>query len=124
MQRRFKINVEGHDYDVVVEEVTDEAGGLYPDRQTMRAAPQSSRPVSAPAAPPAPAAEAQPAAGPGDVVSPLAGVVLSIDVEQGATLEAMKTKTMVKAGRSGKVTEVAATAGQAVEAGQKLLTIA
>ena len=134
MQRRFKISVEGHDYDVVVEEIADD-GGLYPDRQTMRApAPQSSRPASAAAAaPPAPAAEAPPAAGPGDVVSPLAGVVLSIDVEQGATvdadtrvatLEAMKTKTMVKAGRGGKVTEVAVTAGQAVEAGQKLLTIA
>ena len=73
------------------------------------------------------------AAGPGDVVSPLAGVVLSIDVALGAavdadtpvaTLEAMKTKTMVKAGRSGTVTAIAVSTGQAVEAGQTLLTIA
>jgi len=39
MRRRFKISVEGHDYDVVVEEVTDDSGGLYPDRGTMRSAP-------------------------------------------------------------------------------------
>ena len=67
------------------------------------------------------------------MVSPLAGVVLSIDVELGAsvdadtpvaTLEAMKTKTMVKAGRTGTVRAIAVSAGQAVEAGQALLTIA
>ncbi len=133
MRRRFKISVEGHDYDVVVEEVTEEAGGLYPDRETMRAAPlQSSAPAGVVAAPAKAAAEHRPAAGPGDVVSPLAGVVLSIDVELGAavdpdtpvaTLEAMKTKTMVKAGRSGTVSAIAVSAGQAVEAGQALLTI-
>ena len=65
-------------------------------------------------------------------MSPLAGMLLSIDVAMGAaveadtqvaTLEAMKTKTLVKAGRSGKVTAIAAKAGQAVEAGQVLVTI-
>ncbi len=79
------------------------------------------------------ATDRRPAAGPGDVVSPLAGVVLSIEVALGATvdadtpvatLEAMKTKTMVKAGRSGKVSAIAVSTGQAVEAGQALLTIA
>ena len=137
MQRRFKISVEGHEYDVVVEEIADEGGGLYPDRETMRAAPaQPSRPAAASAAVAPPAASAPaagpPAAGPGDVVSPLAGIVLSIDVEVGAlvdedakvaTLEAMKTKTMVKAGRAGKVSAIAVSAGQGVEAGQTLLTI-
>ncbi len=133
MQRRFKISVEGRDYDVVVEEVTEDAGGLYPDRDTMRAAPaQASRPAAGVTAPAAATAKPRPAAGPGDVVSPLAGVVVSIDVEAGATvdtetrvatLEAMKTKTMVKAGRSGKVSDIAVGAGEAVEAGQTLLTI-
>ena len=134
MRRRFKISVEGHDYDVVVEEITEDAGGLYPDRDTMRAAPpQSSAPAGVVAASAAAAADTRPAAGPGDVVSPLAGVVLSIDVALGAavdadtpvaTLEAMKTKTMVKAGRSGTVRAIAVSTGQAVEAGQTLLTIA
>ena len=136
MRRRFKISVEGHDYDVVVEEVAEEAGGLYPDRDTMRAAPAPQGApagvVSASAAATA-AADTRPAAGPGDVVSPLAGVVLTIGVEVGAaveadtpvaTLEAMKTKTMVKAGRSGTVRAIAVSTGQAVEAGQTLLTIA
>lgn len=70
--------------------------------------------------------------GPGDVVSPLAGIVLSIDVKLGAgvkaetrvvTLEAMKTKTMVAAGRAGTVSAIAVDAGQGVEVGQALLTI-
>jgi len=133
MQRRFKISVDGRDYDVVVEEVTEDAGGLYPDRDTMRAAPaQPIRPATGVTAPAAATAKPRPAAGPSDVVSPLAGVVVSIDVEAGATvdaetrvatLEAMKTKTMVKAGRSGKVSAIAVSAGEAVEAGQALLTI-
>ncbi len=137
MRRRFKINVEGHDYDVVVEEIIEDAGGLYPDRDTMRAGPsQPGAPagvVTASATAATTAADTRPAAGPGDVVSPLAGVVLSIDVALGAavdadtpvaTLEAMKTKTMVKAGRSGTVRAIAVSTGQAVEAGQALLTIA
>lgn len=134
MQRRFKINVEGHDYVVVVEEIPEEGVGLYPDRGSMRAAEaEPSRPAEV--APPAAAAAkpAAPAAGPGDVVSPIAGVVLTIDVQVGAeveegtqvaTLEAMKTKTVVTAGRAGKVSAIAVSVGQGVEAGQALLTIA
>ncbi len=134
MQRRFKINVEGRDYDVLVEEITDGGSGLYPDRQTMRPAAVQSAPVAGvTSAPTAARTEAKPAAGQGDVVSPLSGVLLSIEVEVGqavdaethvATLEAMKTKTMITAGRSGKVGAIMATEGQSVEAGQALLTIA
>lgn len=133
MQRRFKISVEGHDYLVVVEEMPEEGVGLYPDRGSMRAAPvQSSR--SADVTSPAPAAgKPALAAGPGDVVSPIAGVVLTIEVDVGAqveaetrvaSLEAMKTKTIVTAGRAGKVSAIAVSVGQGVEAGQALLTIA
>ena len=133
MLRRFKISVDGHEYDVTVEDVADESG-LYPDRATMRAAAQPAGATSAaPAAPAAPPAQkAQPAAGPGDVTSPLAGVVLSIDVAMGATvdadtqvvtLEAMKTKSVVKAGVAGTVSAIAVSAGEAVEAGQTLLTV-
>ena len=133
MQRRFKISVEGHDYDVVVEEVIDDSSGLYPDRGSMRSVQTAaSQSVSAPAAPATAAGPSRQAAGPGDVVSPLAGIVQSIDVAIGAaveddtpvvTLEAMKTKTMVTAGRAGKVSAIAVSAGQGVEAGQTLLTI-
>lgn len=133
MQRRFKISVEGHDYDVVVEEIIDDSGGLYPDRGSMRSVQaEASQSVSVAASPATAADPSQQVAGPGDVVSPLAGVVQSIDVALGATveantpvitLEAMKTKTMVTAGRTGEVSAISVSTGQGVEAGQTLLTI-
>ena len=132
MNRHFKITVDGHEYDVTVEELSGEAGGLYPDARTMRsepvqptAAPAAARPAPAPAPPKASAA-------PGDVVSPLAGIIVSVNVSVGdpveegtivVTLEAMKTKTSVAAGTKGKVASIAVQADQAVEAGQHLLTI-
>ena len=94
---------------------------------------ESSRPADVAPPPQAAAGKSAPAAGPGDVVSPIAGVVLSIDVQVGAqveegtqvaALEAMKTKTVVTAGRAGKVSAIAVSVGQGVEAGQALLTIA
>ncbi len=142
MQKRFKINVNGHAYDVVVEEVTDDAGGLYPDHETMRGAAPLLSQVAGVSSTPTTAGQTasgqtgaapRAAAAPGDVVSPLAGVVHSIDVALGsevtpgarvATLEAKKTKTMVAAGISGRVQAIAVSAGDAVEAGQCLLTIA
>ena len=134
MQRRFKISVEGRDYVVVVEEMPEEGVGLYPDRGSMRPVQtESSRPAGVAPATKAAAAKPAPAAGPGDVVSPIAGVVLTIDVQVGAqveegtqvaSLEAMKTKTVVTAGRAGKVSAIAVSVGQGVEAGQALLTIA
>ena len=131
MLRRFKISVDGHQYDVTVEEVVTGPGNLYPDRGTMTAAPVD--PGTSPTPAPAPATAAAPTAGAGDVVSPLAGIVVSVDVALGATvtegtrvatLEAMKTKTMVTAGRAGTVDAIAVAPGDPVEAGQPLLTIA
>ncbi|MGI9382813.1 MAG: biotin/lipoyl-containing protein [Methyloligellaceae bacterium] len=127
MQRRFKINVDGRDYDVTVVEVSDDRQGLYPEPQIV--APEPAEPKAAtPASGPSP----HPEAGPDDVVCPIAGVVVSIDVSPGAevtkgmpvvTLEAMKTKTIVSAGRAGKVGAIAVAVGDAVEPGQPLLTI-
>jgi len=130
MQRRFKITVDGHEYDVAVTEVSDLPGNLYPDQGTMEAARTA---VTAKATPGAPQ-QAPPVqtAGPGDVVSPIAGVVISIDVALGAkveaatrvvTLEAMKTKTFISAGCAGTVSGIAVGAGDPVEPGQALLTI-
>ena len=129
MQRRFKVSVDGHEYDVAVTEVSDGPGNLYPDRGTMEAA----RPaVAAPTQGTLQPAPARPVAGAGDVVSPIAGVVISVDVALGArveattrvvTLEAMKTKTFVSAGRAGAVTAIVVESGDAVEPGQALVTI-
>jgi biotin carboxyl carrier protein len=134
MERHFKITVEGHAYDVVVEEILPEAGMLYPDRGSMVPRPAAAvRPASA-AAPPQAPAQGSPrgSAGPGDVVCPIAGVVTTIAVAVGdtvseglpvVTLEAMKTKTVVTAARAGKVGAINVKVGDAVDAGQTLLVI-
>ncbi len=132
MLRHFKITVDGRDYDVTVEEITGDPGNLYPDKGSMTAAAAASADTVAPAAA-RPPAGARFQAGPGDVVSPLAGIVVAVEVALGdevradtrvATLEAMKTKTVVTAGRAGKVSAIAVAAGDAVDADQPLLTIA
>ena len=136
MQRHFKISVDGHEYDVAVTEVVEGPGNLYPDRGSMEAA--GVTPGRAANPPPAAAAkgaapQSAPAAGPGDVVSPIAGVVVSIDVALNArvetttrvaTVEAMKTKTFINAGRVGTISAIAVGAGDPVEPGQPILTIA
>jgi biotin carboxyl carrier protein len=70
--------------------------------------------------------------GAGDVVSTLGGVVESIAVSVGqtvakgdkvVTIEAMKMKSPMVAHLAGKVTAIHVKAGDAVEAGQALLTI-
>ena len=130
MQRKFRITVENKTYDVTVEDIADDGGTLYPSPGLMTAA---TTPAEAAEAAPAPsAAPATAAAGPGDEVSPLAGVVLSLEVAVGqsvnegdkiATIEAMKMKTVVVAHRSGSVTNIAVKPGDGVEAGQVLMTI-
>jgi biotin carboxyl carrier protein len=132
MLKKLKITVDGRPYTVTVEDVSDEGSHWYPE-PGMTA--EATAPAPAPAAARAPAPAAAPAAaaaGPGDEVSPLSGVVVSIDVTVGqevkegdkiATLEAMKMKTVVSAHRSGKVSNIAVKAGDGVEAGQVLLTI-
>ena len=130
MQRKFRITVENKTYDVTVEDIADDGGTLYPSPGLMTAA---TTPAEAAEAAPAPsAAPAAAAAGPGDEVSPLAGVVVSLEVAVGqsvnegdkiATIEAMKMKTVVVAHRSGSVTNIAVKPGDGVEAGQVLMTI-
>ena len=65
--------------------------------------------------------------------SPLAAVVVSIDVAVGdmveegqklVTLEAMKMNTIVAAPAAGKVTAILAKAGDGVEEGQALVEVA
>ncbi len=86
---------------------------------------------------PEPAAAATPIAAkqpdkPGDLCSPLAGVVESLPVAVGqqvetgepvAVIEAMKMRTSVVAHRSGKVTAVTVKVEDAVEAGHVLMSI-
>ena len=128
MQRHFKLNVNGTDFDVVVEEVSSS----YLSKAGMPAAPVTYAPapsasVTAPIAPAAPAP-----AGAGDQCAQMGGVVASIAVQEGQSvnagdriveLEAMKMKVPLTADRSGKVSRVAVAVGDAVEAGQVLVVI-
>ena len=129
--KKLRITVEGKSYDVEIE-LLDE-GFAAPSRKPV--ASSGSTRVSAPAvaAAPAPApAPAKAAGAAGDVVSPLAAVVVSVDVAVGDvvekeqklfTLEAMKMNTIVPATEAGTVKAIHVSAGDSVEEGQSLVTI-
>lgn len=133
MLKHLRITVDGKPYDVVVEDLTEDVGGtLYPSPGTMaqvaRAA--SAAPVAAPPPPVAPASSG--AAGEGEKLAPLAGVVVEINVKVGdaikagdkiLTIEAMKMKTAVSAHRDGTVSSIQVKVGDAVDAGQVLVVI-
>lgn len=129
MQRLFKISVNGKDYDVAVEELTDGSSPLMP-RYTA-GAPVAAVSMASAAAVAAPAA-ASVVAGSGDQCAQMGGVVVQILVKPGdsvnegdkiAELEAMKMKVPVVANRAGKVSRVVVAVGDGVENGQVLLTI-
>jgi len=125
MRKNLRITVDGHSYEVLVEDLDQAAAAP--------AAPAAPAAVAPPApAAPAPVAAAPTAAGPGAIAAPIGGVVRSIDVAVGgvvavgdkvATVEAMKMKTEVFSKIAGKVVNVAAQVGAAVETGQVLMTL-
>ena len=128
MQRHFKLNVNGTNFDVVVEEVSS----AYTPVASAPAA-YTPAPVVSAAAPVAVASSSPAPAGAGDQCAQMGGVVASIAVKEGqavsqgdriAELEAMKMKVPVMAGCSGKVTRIAVAVGDAVESGQVLVVIA
>lgn len=132
MPRQFKVTVNGREYDVSVLELT--AGQPAPSSPPPAAAAGAAPAAGAtPAAAAAPVAAAAAAAGDGDVVAGMGGTVVEVNVKVGQTvaagdrlmvLEAMKMKTPVMATRAGQVTRVLVAAGDPIEGGQPLLTIA
>ena len=121
MYRKFRITVDGHAYDVVVEEIPHDAA---------HAAPVAHHPAVAAAAPVAPTGASHAVAG--AEVAPLAGVVVSIDVAIGQTIdagakigviEAMKMKTDVFAKGAGRVASIAVKPGESVDTGGVLLVL-
>lgn len=128
MQRVFKITVNGKEYDVTVQELTSGAT-LMPN---YVGTPVSGAPSQVAAAAPKAAAPAVAPAGSGDHCAQMGGVVASILVKEGQSvnegerileLEAMKMKVPVMATVSGKVSRIVVAVGEAVTAGQPLLTI-
>ena len=124
--KKLRVTVDGKAYDVLVE-ILDEGETPAPVRPPAHPAHVESAHVSAP---PVAARAAGGAAAPGGVPSPLAGKVVSIDVQPGQkvaagaqllTLEAMKMNTYVFAPAAGTVQEILVAAGDAVEEGQALV---
>ena len=123
--KKLRITVDGKVFDVSVE-LLDQVSST------------TAAPAPAPVAAPAPAASAlvaasaPAAAGAGDVPSPLAGKVVSLDVAAGAsvkagdqilTLEAMKMNTIIYAPASGTLTAFCVNPGDTVQEGQALAKI-
>ncbi len=129
--RHLKITVEGKVYDVVVEDVTDDDGTLYPSPGLASTAHQPAAATPPPAA--APARPATPAvAGANDKLAPMGGTIVEILVKEGERLEAgrqvlvmeaMKMKQVVTAHKDGTVSRIHVKPGEAVDAGQPLVTI-
>ena len=129
MQRLFRINVNGTDYDVSVQELTDANSQIMPKYSAT--APVVAAASTEPAVSVAPATRVP--AGSGDQCAQMSGVVASILVKQGQRviegdrileLEAMKMKVPVIASRSGTVSRILVNVSDGVEKGQALLTLA
>jgi glutaconyl-CoA/methylmalonyl-CoA decarboxylase subunit gamma len=131
--KKLRVTVEGKTYEVLVE-MLDGTSLPAVSNPPLSNAPASlpagmpvSAPVSAPAAPAAPASAA-----PGEIPSPLAGKVVSIDVKVGqaveegaqvATVEAMKMNTYIYAPKAGVVSAILVNPGDGVEEGTALLRL-
>ena len=127
--KHLRITVEGKTYDVEVE-LLDEGVDAAPKHLNPSDSVRASIPVARPAKSPSPASSAS--SSEGDVVSPLAAVVVSVDVAIGdqvaerqkvVTLEAMKMNTIVSATVAGAVEVIHVSVGDSVEEGQPLVRI-
>lgn len=128
--KKLRVTVEGKSYEVVVEMLDEPKSSSQQASAPVVSAPIVSASVVAPKV----AAVAKPVpAGAGDVVSPLAGKVVSIEVKVGqqvtegqqvATIEAMKMNTYIYAGHAGTVSAIPVAAGDGVNEGDILVTIA
>jgi biotin carboxyl carrier protein len=120
--KHLRITVEGKSYEVTVERL--DTAESQPAASAVRPSPAAH--VAAPKAAPKAAKAA------GDVTSPLAGIVKSLDVAIGTqvkagdlvvTLEAMKMFTAINAPTDGTVTAFHINVGDAVDEDQPLYTL-
>ena len=123
--RKLRITVDGKVFDVQVESLDENAPSTSAGRPRVTLG-SSTAPTTAVSS------SSAPAGGPGDVSSPLAGRIVSVDckvgdkVEAGAqlvTIEAMKMNTFVNAPAAGTVSAIHVNAGDAVEEGQALVKV-
>ncbi len=117
--KKYNVNVNGTNYEVVIEEVNG--------------AEIAAAPAAAPAPAGAPAPAAAPAAGGETVTSPMPGNILAVNVTVGQAvkkgdvlmvLEAMKMENEIMSPADGTVNAVNVSKGASVETGTVLCTIA
>lgn len=140
MTKKLRITVDGKAYDVLVEMLDAPATAAAPapsapSLPTLGSA-SSEAPKAAPAPAAAPKAAAAPVADSGEgvaVESQVSGVVVSVDVAVGDTVqadqqlftvEAMKMNTYVTAPKAGKVTFIGVEKGSPVGSGDVMARIA
>ena len=134
--KKLRVTVDGKAYEVLVEILDEGQSSPADQRRSAWSAPASGAPGKVASAhvnaPPVTTAAHHAGAAPGEVPSPLAGKVVSVDVQPGqkveantqlVTLEAMKMNTYVFAPAAGTVEAILVKAGDAVEEGQGLLKI-
>ncbi|TWU45489.1 Glutaconyl-CoA decarboxylase subunit gamma [Novipirellula aureliae] len=126
--KKLRITIGDKSYDVTVETLDSED----PSPQSWASHPAT--PSAAPAAPMKAAAAAAPRQplSHGSIASPMAGVILSIDVEEGETvgsgqlllvLEAMKMENQIIAPADATVKSINVSVGESVQDGQVLVEL-
>lgn len=132
MLRKFKISIDGKEYLVEMEEISESsvpaATPITPTTENTRAASdqkqQSQTQTPSPAAT-ASAANTMPAPMPGTILKVLVNVGDTVSENQPLMiLEAMKMENEIVAGMAGTVSAIHVSSGQTVDAGDNLITIA
>jgi len=130
--KNYKITVNGNTYDVGVEEV----GGAPEIKSVAPAAKPAPAPKAAPKAAPKEAPKAAPAsksAAVEEIIAPMPGNVLSVNVASGDQVksgqvllifEAMKMENELVAPRNGTVQDIFVAKGDVLESGKTVLTLA
>lgn len=142
--KEYKYKINGNNYTVAIGDIDDHFAQVEVNGVPYKV--ELDRKKAAPAVVSAPKPSAAPrtatgekviaskpaAGGPGSVVAPLPGVVISVAVKVGDTvkasdtvvlLEAMKMENAIRAGRDGRVASIAVNAGDSVLEGATLITL-
>lgn len=127
--KKFRVLVNGSEYKVEIEELSDDTSIPQPVAPVPKATPA---PSTKPAAPTKPTPAKAEIATNGGITAPMPGTVLRIEVEVGATvnkgqtllvLEAMKMENEIQAPADGKVQELNVAQGVSVNAGDTLIVL-
>lgn len=133
--RKFKINVNGNQYEVEVEEVTNGETSIKKSAKTLQStskvqkSPSQSKPESKPSKE---NKEVVIPTGAETIEAPMPGTILKVNTKQGDTvkegqvlaiLEAMKMENEIVCPKDGKTVDIAVTEGTSVNTGDKLIIV-